>query len=199
MRDVGCSEMFTGTRRTPERDRVAARVRREDALSHEAYCQFADTLNRVGEITLKNGVRTCFHSHVGSHIETREEIDRLMSLVDPALVFQGVDIGHLAWSGADPVQFCRDYANQIKAVHIKDINPKILQQGISEGWDYQTFSDRGIFAEICEGFVDFPSVFEVLRETNYQGWIVVEIDVTTKPSALDSVTISRRNLRSMGL
>jgi inosose dehydratase len=191
--------MFTGPRRLPERDRIAARVQPTDGLSAEAYRQFADTLNRVGEITLKEGVRTCFHSHVGSYIETRQEIDRLIELTDPSLVFQGVDIGHLAWAGADPVQFCRDYGTQIKAVHIKDIDPQIRQQGMAEGWEYQSYSDRGVFAEICEGMIDFPAVLQALQAARYQGWIVVEIDVTTKASALESVTISRRNLRSLGV
>lgn len=51
----------------------------------------AEALNRVGEVTLAEGVRTCFHNHVGSFIETREEIDRVFALVDRGLVFQGPD------------------------------------------------------------------------------------------------------------
>jgi inosose dehydratase len=197
--EMGGAEIYVGPDRVPERDSVAARVGPRDALSAVELQQLADTLNRVGEVTLSQGVRACFHSHTGSYIETREEIDRLFSLLDRSLVFMGPDIGHLTWAGADPIQFCSDYADSIKTMHIKDIDPRVREEGIRNAWDYQTFSDRGIFAEIGEGMVDFAAVFGVLREKDYRGWVVVEIDVTTKPSALESVTTSRRNLRRWGL
>jgi inosose dehydratase len=136
---------------------------------------------------------------VGSFIETRQEIDKLFSLVDRDLVFQGPDIGHLAWAGADVLQFCRDYADSIKTVHIKDINPDVLAKGIEDNWDYRTFSDNGIFAEIGEGFVDWPAMFAILQDTGYEGWIVVETDVTQKATPLESATISRNYLKSIGL
>ncbi len=198
-REMGGAEIYVGPDRTPERDRVAGRVGPRDALSSADFRQLAETLNRVGETTLREGVRSCFHNHVGAFVETREEIDTLFSLVDRELVFMGPDIGHLAWAGADPVQFCRDYAVSIKTTHIKDINPRVREQGINDGWDYNAFSDRGIFAEIGEGLVDFPAVLGALAAADYAGWVVVEIDVTQKPTALESATISRRNLKSWGV
>ncbi|MFL7810723.1 MAG: sugar phosphate isomerase/epimerase family protein, partial [Anaerolineae bacterium] len=154
--------------------------------------------NKVGAITLAKGVRSCFHNHVGSTIETREEIDRLFSLVDRSLVFQGPDIGHLAWAGVDPVAFCRDYAADIKTMHVKDIDPDVLARGVAAEWDYGTFSDNGIFIELGEGMVDFPAIFGILENAGYDGWIIVETDVTQKPTALESATISRKYLKHIG-
>jgi inosose dehydratase len=184
---------------TPERRGVSGHVRAEDALGEEGYRQFAETLSRVGAATLREGVRTCFHNHVGSFIETRAEIDRLFALVDRDVVFQGPDIGHLAWAGDDVLQFCRDYADSIKSLHIKDIDPRVLAEGVAAGWDYRAFSDHGIFIELGEGLVDFPALFAILREADYSGWIIVETDVTRKPSARESAEISRRNLRGWGV
>jgi inosose dehydratase len=167
-------------------------------MTDAEFEQFAKTLDKVGQITMDQGVLSCFHNHVGSTIETREEIDRLFDMVDRKLVFQGPDIGHLAWAGADVVQFCRDYAQDIKTVHLKDIDPNVLKEGLENEWDYATFSAHGIFAELGEGFVDFPAVFDILSKANYEGWIVVETDVTQKPTALESATISRNYLRSIG-
>ena len=206
-REIGCTELYVAaegfnnytTARGKTRTQIAANVRPEDAMTEAEWSQFASALNRVGEITLKEGVKSCFHNHVGSTIETRAEIDRLFSMVDRSLVFQGPDIGHLAWAGADPVQFCRDYADSIKTMHIKDINPAVMQEGVKKGWDYGTFSAHGIFAEIGEGMVDFPAMFGVLKNAGFQGWVVVETDVTTKPTPLESATISRKYLKSIGL
>jgi inosose dehydratase len=199
MHELGCAELYVAANLTPERRAVSGRVTAADALSEEGYRTFADTLNRVGEATQRHGVRTCFHNHVGSFIETRAEIDQLFSLVDRSVVFQGPDIGHLAWAGDDVVAFCRDYASDIKTIHIKDIDPKVLAEGVAHGWDYSGFSDHGIFTELGEGLVDFPAIFRILEEAGFQGWVVVETDVTQKPTALESATISRDYLRSIGV
>ena len=130
----------------------------EDGMTDAEYAQFVETVNKIGEITLQYGVRSCFHNHVGSVIETRAEIDRLFSMVDRSLVFQGPDIGHLEWAGADPVQFCRDYARDIFSVHVKDINGDVLAEGVQKEWDYGAFSANGIFAELGEGCVDLPGI-----------------------------------------
>src|SRR5579875_202005 len=135
VRELGCSEMYVAANLTPERRMVAGHVRPEDALSPDGFKQLAETLNRVGEATLREGGRICVHNHVGSYLETREEIDRLFSLVDRGLVFQGPDLGHLAWAGDDVVQFCRDYAASIKTMHIKDIDPRVRAEGVARGWD----------------------------------------------------------------
>lgn len=205
-RDLGLTEVYVAaqgfggytTQRGKTRSEIAGQVLPEDMMTDAEYAQFAQAINRVGEITLERGVKSCFHNHVGSTIETREEVDRLFAMTDPKLLFQGPDVGHLVWAGADPVQFCRDYASSIKTLHIKDINPKVLAQGCKEGWDYAAFSKAGIFAEIGEGMVDFPALFNVLKQAGFGGWVIVETDVTQKASALESAMISRKYLKRIG-
>jgi len=207
MRDVGCTELYLGpggfegyvTSSGLNRRQVAGHVRPQDMMTGPEFEQFARAVNRVGEVTLKYGVKSCFHNHVGSVIETREEIDRLFAMVDRSVVFQGPDIGHLLWAGVDPVAFCRDYAADIKSVHIKDIAPDVLEQGVAAKWDYGQFSEAGIFAELGEGCVDFPALFSVLDDAGYEGWIIVETDRTMKPTAFESAKISRMYLESLGL
>ncbi len=187
------------TQRGLNRRQIAGNVKPEDAMSDAEYAQFAKVLNQVGEITLAQGVKSCFHNHVGSTIETREEIDRLFALVDRDVVFMGPDTGHLAWAGADVVQFCRDYADSIKTMHVKDIDLRVLAEGVPAQWDYGTFSAKGIWTELGQGGVDFPTVFQILKGANFSGWIIVETDVTQLPTALESALVSRKYLHSLGL
>lgn len=206
MQAVGCTELYLGpggfdgyvTPRGLTRRQVAGHVQVEDGMPEAEYEQFAETVNKVGEITLQYGVRSCFHNHVGSVVETRAEIDKLFSMVDRSLVFQGPDIGHLEWAGADPVQFFQDYASDIFSVHVKDIDGRVLAEGLRQEWDYGTFSAHGIFTELGEGCVDMPAVFGVLQNAGYTGWVIVETDVTQKPTALESAVISRTYLKSLG-
>ena len=207
MRELGCSELYVAAggfntylaSSGRSRSQLAGHVAPSDAMTNAEYQTFADTLNQVGEITLREGVRSCFHNHVGSVIETRDEIDRLLALLDPSLVFLGPDTGHLAWAGADPVAFTRDYAARIKTIHVKDVDEAVRQRGQAQEWDYGTFASNGIFAELGEGDVDFPSIFSILQEAGFAGWVIAETDVTQKPTALESATISRDYLRSIGL
>lgn len=203
---VGCTEMVVAaqgfnayvTRRGFTRNQVAGHVHPDDAMSDAEYRQFTETLNRVGEIALRHGVSACFHSHVGSVIETKTEIDRLWEGIDPALVFMGPDTGHLAWAGVDVVAFFREHAAAIRTLHIKDIDPHVLAEGREKQWDYATFSNNGIFTELGLGFVDFPALFRILDGIGYRGWLIVETDVTRQPSALMSAQISRRYLAKLG-
>jgi inosose dehydratase len=202
---AGCTELYVAgfntyiTRRGLTRSQVSGHVKPEDGMSDAEYKQFAKVLNQVGEITLAHGVKSCFHNHVGATIETRAEIDQLFALVDRKVIFMGPDTGHLAWAGADVVQFCRDYASSIKTMHIKDVNPQVMQTGVAAEWDYRTFSDHGIWTELGQGCVDFPTVFQILEEAGFGGWLIVETDVTQLPTALESAVVSRRYLRTLGL
>ena len=198
-KQFGLTELYVAANLTPERRAVSGHVSASDALSGDQYGVLAKTLNRVGEATLAYGVRASFHNHVGSFIETRAEIDELFSRVDRSLVFHGPDIGHLAWAGDDVVAYVREYINDITTIHVKDIDPKVLAEGVAQNWDYGQFSDHGIFTELGQGLVDFPALLEVIRGANFAGWIVVETDVTQRPTALESATVSREYLRSLGL
>jgi inosose dehydratase len=198
-RELGLTELYVASNLTPERRAIAGRVNLASATSAADLDLFADLLNEVGRITLAEGVRICFHNHVGSPIETRFEIDELFARVDRSFVFQGADLGHLAWAGGDSVQFCKDYAGSILTLHLKDIDPRVRAEGVAKGWDYAAFSDHGIFAELGEGMIDYPSVFEALSGTGFRGWIVVETDVTQKASPFESARICREYLRSLGV
>lgn len=204
--ELGCSELYVApggfdyqTRSGLTRRETAGHVRAEDSLTDDEFRVFAATLNAAGELALEYGVRACFHNHVGTVIETRDEVDRLLSLTDPELVFLGPDTGHLAWAGADPVAFCRDYLKRIKTLHLKDIDAAVRDRGREAGWDYGTFSDNGVFVELGEGMVDIPALLELLRAEDFGGWLIVETDVTQKPTALESITVSRQYLRGCGI
>jgi inosose dehydratase len=205
-REAGCDALYVApggfdyvTRSGLTRRETAGHVRPEDALSDAEYAVFADSLNKVGAATLAEGVYSCFHNHVGTVIETRAETDRLLAMTDPKLVFLGPDTGHMQWAGDDAVAFCRDYAPRIKTMHLKDINEQVRARGAAAKWDYGTFTDHGIFAELGEGCIDFGAIIASLRAVNFSGWLITETDVTQKATPLESVTISRDYLRQFGL
>jgi inosose dehydratase len=198
-RELGLTELFVAAAMSPERKAFAGHVGTKNATPDGYIRQLAERLSEIGALALRDGVRLCFHNHVGSVIETRDEIDRLLARVDPGAVFLGADIGHLVWGGGDAVSFCRDYGERFLALDVKDINPTVLAEGVARGWTYDEFAGKGIFAELGEGMIDFPAMFQVLKEKRFKGWLRVEIDVTQKATALQSATICRDYLRKLGI
>ncbi|MHA6629800.1 sugar phosphate isomerase/epimerase family protein [Pseudonocardia sichuanensis] len=181
------------------RRQAVGHVTAEDALPEPEFRQLADTLQAVGEVMLGLGVRACYHNHAGTFVETEDEIERLLAAVDPDVVFLGPDTGHLAWAGVDVVEFARRHATRIKTMHLKDVVPAVRDEGAAAGWDYKTFEEHGIWTEINEGGVDFTGLFSVLDGVDFDGWLIVETDVTQKASPLESATASRKNLRELGI
>ena len=205
VRELGCTELYVapGGEYTASSGRTrraaAGHVRADDGMSDAEWRVFATTLNAVGEAAWRVGVRSCFHNHVGTVIETHDEVERLIEMTEPELVLLGPDTGHLAWAGVDVVTFCQQHLPRIKTMHLKDIDAVVRAQGCQAGWDYTAFVERGIFVELGEGCVDFATLVEMLRQAAFSGWLIVETDVTQKASALESARVSRAYLRRLGL
>jgi len=70
---------------------------------------------------------------------------------------------------------------------------------VAANWTYRQFTEAGVFAELGEGMVDFPAILDPLFDTGFNGWLIVETDITLKPTALESARISREYLASLGL
>lgn len=206
-REAGCREMFVATggwsgytgHRGYHRGQVAGRVHPEDGLTDGEWAIFCSTLRDVCEATLKEGVRSCFHNHVGSVIESTEELERLLSSLPEELLSLGPDTGHLAWAGVDPVAFCQRHASRIRTIHLKDVDLKVRAEGVRSGWDYDAFCQNHLFTELGEGDVDFPALMEVLKMAGFDGWVIVETDVPRRSSMFESNRVSREYLHRLGL
>ena len=73
-------------------------------------------------------MRLCYHHHMGTGVQTRAEVDRLMNDTDPEVVHLLLDTGHLYWAGDDPLDMARAYADRIGHVHLKDIRQDVLDR-----------------------------------------------------------------------
>lgn len=203
---VGVQECFVDsdgwgyhTKTGQTRPEIAGRVTDADGLTDDEFKHLAETLNAVGEaMRAEGGVRACLHNHVGTVIETETEYERILAMTDPATLWAGLDTGHLAWAGGDVEAFVERHATRIAGVHLKDIHRVVRERGVSEGWKYGTFTANGLFAELGEGMIDFGRVLRTLSGTGYAGWLLVETDVTTKPTPRESLETSRAALRTLG-
>lgn len=206
VRDLGLGDLYVaangGDFVSPSgrtRHDLAGKVTAADAMSDEQFAQCGRVLGAFADITLAEGVAACFHNHVGTVIETAAEIERLVANVPGGSLFMGLDTGHIAWAGDDAVAVCARYRDRIRTLHLKDVDDAVRQRGVAANWTYRQFTEAGVFAELGEGMVDFPAILDPLFDTGFNGWLIVETDITLKPTALESARISREYLASLGL
>ncbi|HRF47660.1 MAG TPA: TIM barrel protein [Anaerolineales bacterium] len=185
----------------PARSQFAGRITPEMGMTTDQWKVFADGANYVARRVMDEaGLRTVFHHHIGTWVETPAETQRLLELTDPAIVGLCFDTGHWAFAGGDPIEGLRAHADRIWHVHFKDHQPEVARRSRAEGWDGPTSVGHGVFCELGQGDVDFAGVLKTLGEVGYAGWIVVEQDVLPgMGTPKESAARNRAYLRSIGL
>lgn len=181
------------------RMQAAGHVTEADGMTEAEWAQFIRTITDVGTIMQSHDVKAAFHNHVGSFIETRAELDRLMQSTSPDVLWLGPDTGHMAWAGGDVVDMVRTYATRICTMHLKDVNAAAAARARAEQTDYRGAERLGVWTELGQGSIDFPAIFALLTQARFAGWLIVETDVTQLSSARESAEQSRAYLRSLGL
>src|SRR5205823_141791 len=132
---VGGSFVNLAHRGTPAR--LASAGRANDAcvsrLRPVEWERVAARCLAAGRIARAHGVQAVFHQHVGTYVETVDEVEELARRVDPALVGWCFDAGHAIYAGIDPVDFIRRQGDRIRYVHLKDVDPAVLARLRAEG------------------------------------------------------------------
>lgn len=145
-------------------------------MNDEEWKLLTDGLNKLGKIAKEKGMVLTFHHHMGTVVQTEEEIDRLMGATDPELVFLLFDSGHLSFAGIDPEKVLRRYAGRVRHVHLKDLRKEVVRRSREEKWSFLKGVREGTFTVPGDGDVDFRPIFQILEEADYEGWIVVEAE-----------------------
>lgn len=146
------------------------------------------------------GLRTVFHHHAAGWVETPDEVAKLLQRTDPELLGLCFDTGHWTFGGGDALDGLRKHGDRIWHVHFKDCEPTVHATSREQQWDYFESVKHGVFCELGRGQVDFASVLDELRTTDYDGWIVVEQDVLPgMGSPLQSATRNRQFLKTLGI
>jgi inosose dehydratase len=152
------------------------------------YRAFSEALDEVGRRSNDLGIKTVYHPHLDTFVETREQLDRLMDTLDTRLVGLCIDPAHLAHTDSDPVAALRDYLPVVRYMHFKD-----TRVGASiKGLDRYT-----AFCELGAGVVDFEELTNTLLSAEYDGIVIVELDAsqkTAEQSALESIAYLRNEL-----
>ena len=168
--------------------------------------QFGARITEVAKRTADEGVRLVYHHHMGTIVESPEDIDAFMHATGDAAHLL-LDTGHATWGGADPAKLARDYHARISHFHAKDVRPHIMKKAQEQDWSFLKSvlgegDELGVYTVPGDGMVDYVAVFEALKP--YAGWVIVEAEQDPKkapslPYAKKGVAHLKTAMKEAGL
>lgn len=138
--------------------------------------KFAKGMNRLGDIANSMGIKLVYHHHMGTVVQTAEEIDRMMDMTAPDKFALLYDTGHLAYCGQDYLAVLKKYAKRIAHVHLKDVRPEVVDKVKKQKLSFLQGVRAGAFTVPGDGSIDFAPVFDELDKSGYEGWMIVEAE-----------------------
>jgi inosose dehydratase len=194
--DAGGDVLCAAVDGSPDRDASAGRAGTPPSpvFTDAAWAALVAVLHDIADAASALGHPTVFHPHAGTFVETPADVDRLVGATDPARIGICLDVGHDIVGGGDPVATLRALGDRVRHVHLKDVDPTVLE-GVRAG-RYAGLEEAvrdGLFTELGAGALDLDRVLASLMERDYDGWLMVEQDYGFAPPA-ESAAIGRRVL-----
>ncbi len=191
---LGCEVVVVAeTTRCIHGDR-RARLSQRPVLSPGDWPQFAARLDELAARLEDGGLRLGYHHHMGTVVQTEDEVDRLMDSCDDAVGLL-LDTGHLTFAGGDPARAAARHASRIAHVHCKDVRRAVLERSLNRDCSFLDAVLDGVFTVPGDGCVDYPATLAPIARAGYDGWLVVEAeqDPSVAPSAA-CANLGYRNL-----
>lgn len=135
------------------------------------------------------GRTVTLHPHVGTMIETRQEVERVL---DGSAIPLCLDTGHLLVGGSDPLAVVRRDPGRITHVHLKDVDAALAAKVPQLG--YTRAVREGLYRPLGRGDVDVRGIVTTLDKHGYSGWYVMEQDVVLSGPDDDPMDDVRQSL-----
>ncbi|WP_411837871.1 myo-inosose-2 dehydratase [Paracoccus sp. ME4] len=146
-------------------------------LSADQMAAFGARLEEFAAWMAGQGVTLAYHHHMGTIVESPEDIDALMAATGPAthLLF---DAGHCAFGGGDPLAVLKRHAGRVAHFHAKNIRRPVTERVRAEGLSFLQGVMAGAFTVPGdpEGAIDFVPLLRMLAQAGYNGWLVIEAE-----------------------
>jgi inosose dehydratase len=147
-------------------------------FTEEEWQKISRGYDKLSKLAEEKGMKVSLHHHMGTGIQTPEEIDKFMEITNDK-VYLLFDTGHLYYSEGTQKSVedvLNRYINKIAHIHLKDVRQKILEKVKEEKLSFLEGVKLGAFTVPGDGVIDFNSIFKTIENSNYDGWMVVEAE-----------------------
>jgi inosose dehydratase len=150
-------------------------------LDDEGWHRLLRNLDRVAVRAAEHGIRAVLHPHVGTMVETGQDVQRVL---DGSAISLCLDTGHLLIGGTDPAVLAGQVPDRIAHTHFKDVDLGYARQVQAGRRTYTEAVREGMYRPLGQGDVDVVAIVEHLRGNGYDGWYTLEQDtILTDPPA----------------
>lgn len=136
---------------------------------------YVGKITQVADYLAEQGVKLAYHHHMGTVIETAQEVDYLMQNTGENVGLL-LDTGHITFAGGDALEMAQKHAKRIVHVHCKDIRPNVLKDNLNRDSAFLNAVLEGVYTVPGDGSIDYLPIFETLKAVEYEGWIVLEAE-----------------------
>ncbi|MFC0569381.1 TIM barrel protein [Gluconobacter japonicus] len=171
---------------------VSIPLSRRPVLSDREWPEFARRMTLMADAVTAEGLDFVYHHHMGTVVQSRQDIDTLMSLTGPSVKLL-LDTGHALWGGSDLADLAKVYRDRIGHVHVKDLRAINRAKADAEDWSFLQAIVGDVFTVPGDGCIDYAKVFAEIPD--YSGWVVIEAEQYSKDvSPLTYVRMGRNHL-----
>jgi len=142
-------------------------------LDDDQWATLFANLDRLAAIAADRGLLAVLHPHVGTVVETKDDVDRVLAGSSIPLC---LDTGHLLIGGTDPLELAKAVPGRIKHTHLKDVDATLAAKVQSGELTYTEAVKAGMYTPLGSGDVDIAGIVSVLRDNGFDGWFVLEQD-----------------------
>lgn len=150
---------------------------RRQVLTDAQWETLIETAARIRDMAAQHGLRTVLHPHVGTQVETEDEVERFLTGSDLEIC---LDTGHLLIGGTDPVELARRHPERVGHVHLKDVRAAVAEVVRGGQISYTHAVGAGMYVPLGDGDIDVPALVRILARAGYAGWYVLEQDTALR-------------------
>ena len=146
-------------------------------LEEARWEEFGTGVEALAEFAAAQGIALVYHHHMGTVVQSEDEIDLLMQHTGPHTKLL-LDTGHCLFGGGDPERVAKKHMGRVGHIHAKNVRPAIATEVRDQSLSFLEGVRRGVFTVPgdAEGGVDFTPVLKVAADKAYQGWLVIEAE-----------------------
>jgi inosose dehydratase len=137
------------------------------------WARLLSNLDDIAKRASERGVTVALHPHVGTMVERREEVLRVL---EGSVMPLCLDTGHLLIGGTDAARLAEDVPDRIAHVHLKDVDATWAAAVRAGDLGYQAAVRQGLYRPLGRGDVDIAGIVASLTAAGYAGWYVLEQD-----------------------
>jgi inosose dehydratase len=162
-------------------------------LDENGWTTLLANLNRLAVLAAERGTRAVLHPHVGTMIQTGDEVQRVL---DGSAVALCLDTGHLLIGGTDPAELTRQAPDRIAHTHLKDVDERLAATVRFGERTYTEAVRDGMYRPLGSGDIDIAAIVRDLEQAGYTGWYTLEQDaiLTEEPAGEGPVAHVRDSL-----